>query len=74
MKVNVKFASFVVLLVIGLNIWFTDKIITLIETTSFEPAVLIGAWFAWTTGELWMLKDIKKKKIEKEKESDKHDS
>lgn len=74
MKVNIKFASLVVLLVIGLNIWFTDKIITLIETTSFEPAVLIGAWFAWTTGELWMLKDIKKKKIEKEKESDKHDS
>ena len=63
---NMKFASTVVLLVIGFNVWFTDRIITLIETTSFEPAVLIGTWFAWTTGELWMLKDIKKKKIDKE--------
>ena len=38
----------------------------LMRDTSFEPTALIAAWFAFTTGELWMLKDIKKKKIDKE--------
>ena len=72
MKINVRFASIVVLIVIGLNVWFADRVLTVVEHTSIEPAVLIGAWFAFTTGELWMLKDIKKKKIDKE--SDSHDS
>lgn len=71
---DVKFSSKVVLLVIVINLWFVKEVIELIRDVSIEPTVLIGSWFAWTTGELWMLKEIKKKKIEKEKESDKHDS
>lgn len=31
-----------------------------------EPATLIGAWFAFTTGELWMLSSVKKTKVNKE--------
>lgn len=27
---------------------------------------LIGCWFAFTTGELWMLSSIKKSKVKKE--------
>lgn len=66
MKINFRFASIIVLLVIGLNVWFTREIMMLMRDTSFEPTALIAAWFAFTTGELWMLKDIKKKKIDKE--------
>jgi hypothetical protein len=28
-----------------------------------EPVTLIGCWFAFTTGELWMLSSIKKTKV-----------
>ena len=71
MKINIRFSSIVVLLVIVLNIWFAREVIELIRDVSIEPTVLIGAWFAFTTGELWCLKDIKKKKIDKEKEGGK---
>ena len=30
---------------------------------------LIGCWFAFTTGELWMLSSIKKSKVKKEGEN-----
>lgn len=66
MKINMKFASTVVLIVIGLNVWFADRVFDVIEKTGIEPTVITPLWFAFTTGELWMLKDIKKKKIDKE--------
>jgi hypothetical protein len=31
--------------------------------TSSEPTSLIVAWFGFTTGELWLVKDIKKTEI-----------
>ncbi|MDU5274376.1 MAG: hypothetical protein E6163_00485 [Peptoniphilus lacydonensis] len=31
-----------------------------------EPSTLIGAWFSFTTVELWQLARIKKEKIRKE--------
>lgn len=65
-----KFSSIVVLAVIMLNLWFAKEIIELIKDAGIEPAALITAWFAFTTGELWCLKDIKKKKIDKGKEKE----
>lgn len=35
-----------------------------------EPSTLIGAWFAFTTGELWALSSIKRKEIEDERKSE----
>jgi len=64
-----KFSPIVVLLVIGLNMWFTDKVLTVIERTSIEPVALITAWFSFTTGELWMLSKIKREKLKKEGEN-----
>lgn len=65
-----KYSSKIVLLVIILNVCFTAYIIDLIRDVGNEPSVLITTWFAFTTGELWFLKDIKKKKIDKEQEKE----
>lgn len=61
-KNKVKYSKFIVLMVIILNATFAFSTLYVFLRTSNEPAVLIGAWFAFTTGELWMLKDIKKSK------------
>ena len=56
------FSKFMVFLIIVLNIWFTLKVFDGVETTSVEPSSLVMSWFAFTTGELWMLSSIKKAK------------
>ena len=61
-----KFSNVVVILVIVLNIWFTNKVLNIYVITGTEPIVLIGAWFAFTGGELWLLSGIKKAKIKKD--------
>jgi len=38
--------------------------------TSTEPTVLIGCWFGFTTGELWILANIKKTKIKENKDNE----
>ena len=63
-KRKVKYSKFIVAMVIVLNAVFAFSTLYVFLRTSSEPTVLIGAWFAFTTGELWMLKDIKKSKIE----------
>ena len=50
-------------LVILLNVVFTAAVLYIFLQVGSEPQVLIGAWFAFTTGELWMLASIKKKKV-----------
>lgn len=50
--------------IVIVNILFTLKVFDVFEKTANEPAVLIGAWFGFTTGELWMLASIKKKKVQ----------
>ena len=60
-----KFSKLVVSLVIILNILFTAAVLYIFLQTSSEPAALIAAWFTFTTGELWMLSSIKKKKVER---------
>ena len=65
-KSSSKFSNIVVILVIVLNIWFTNKVLNIYAITGTEPIILIGAWFAFTGGELWLLSGIKKAKIKKE--------
>lgn len=68
------YSKLVVSFIILANVMFTIGIFVLFWHTSNEPAVLIGGWFAFTTGELWALKDIKKEKIKKsEVREDGHD-
>jgi hypothetical protein len=61
-----RFSKFVVTVVILLNILFTAAVLYVFLQTGSEPVTLIGCWFAFTTGELWMLSSIKKSKVKKE--------
>jgi threonine/homoserine efflux transporter RhtA len=61
-----RFSKFIVTLVILLNVVFTGAVLYVFLKVGSEPSTLIGTWFAFTTGELWMLAGIRKKKIEKE--------
>lgn len=60
---KIKYSKFIVAMVIVLNTVFAFSTLYVFLRTSSEPAALITAWFAFTTGELWLLKDIKKTKI-----------
>lgn len=62
-KKKSRFSKFIVTLVILLNVTFTAAVLYVFLNIGNEPTTLITAWFAFTTGELWMLSSIKKKKI-----------
>lgn len=62
MKKN-EFSKGIVALVILLNIFFALAVFYVFLKTGSEPATLVGCWFAFTTGELWLLAKIKKEKI-----------
>jgi len=66
-----KFSKAIVSLVIVLNVLFTGAVLYVFLKTHAEPTVLVGCWFAFTTGELWLLAGIKKKEIEKNGEDGK---
>lgn len=57
------FSKIVVLFIIIVNIVFTIAVLWIFFHTGSEPQVLIGAWFAFSAGELWFLSGIKKQKI-----------
>lgn len=59
------FSKLIITLVVLMNIIFTSAVLYVFLKTSSEPVALVGAWFAFTTGELWMLSSIKKAKVEK---------
>lgn len=61
-----RFSKIIVALVIILNILFTSVILYIFFKIGNEPVTLIGCWFGFTTGELWMLSSIKKSKVRKE--------
>ncbi len=61
-----RFSKIIVALVIILNILFTAAILYIFFKIGNEPVTLIGCWFGFTTGELWMLSSIKKSKVRKE--------
>lgn len=60
------FSKAIVALVVCINILFSAAVLLIFYKTSSEPVTLIGCWFAFTTGELWMLAAIKKAKVRKE--------
>lgn len=64
-----RFSKFIVILVVLLNIIFTAAVLYIFMRTGSEPMTLIGCWFAFTTGELWMLSSIKKSKVKKDGEN-----
>lgn len=66
--VNIKFSKFVVSLIIILNTLFTIAVLYVFLRVGSEPVILIGSWFAFTTGELWILSTIKKKEIDKDED------
>jgi hypothetical protein len=59
------FSKPLVLLIIFLNIIFAAAVLYVFLQTGGEPMTLVGCWFAFTTGELWLLATIKKRKIDK---------
>lgn len=69
-----KYSKFIVLLVIGLNTWFANRIINAFIITGDEPKTLIAAWFAFTVGEVWLLAGITKQKLKKEDQESEEDS
>lgn len=58
-----KFSKIIVSLIILLNVLFTTGVLYVFLKVGSEPMTLIGCWFAFTTGELWLLATIKKKEI-----------
>lgn len=55
-----KYSKIIVALVIVLNSAFAAAVLVVFAMTGVEPVVLIGAWFSFTIGELWLLAGIKK--------------
>lgn len=58
-----KFSKLIVTLIIMLNVLFTIGVLYVFLRVGNEPMALIGSWFAFTTGELWLLASIKKKEV-----------
>jgi hypothetical protein len=67
---KIKYSKIIVTIVIILNIIFTIAVLCIFKETHSEPTVLIGSWFSFTTGEMWMLSSIKKSEVKKEKENE----
>jgi len=65
-----KFSKIIVSLIILLNVLFTTGVLYVFLKVGSEPMTLIGCWFAFTTGELWLLATIKKKEIDKDEYRD----
>jgi len=66
-----RYSKFIVVLVILLNTIFTGIVLYIYYKIGSEPAIIIGSWFAFTTGELWMLANIKKSEMRGYNEEDK---
>ena len=64
--VSIQFSKLIVSLIIVLNIIFTASIVYVYLRIGSEPTTLIMSWFAFTTGELWLMASIKKKEIKKD--------
>ena len=57
-----KFSKLIVVLVILLNAVFASAVLCVFWHTGGEPTALVTAWFAFTTGELLAMANIKNKK------------
>ena len=69
-----KFSKKIVAMIIFLNLAFTIAVLYTFLKVGSEPTVLIGCWFGFTTGELWLLSGITKKKIQLPQENKEGDS
>jgi hypothetical protein len=65
-----NFSKIIVSMVVTLNILFTSIVLYVFYKVKTEPTTLITAWFAFTTGELWMLASIKKAKVKGSKRNE----
>ena len=65
MKKN-RFSKLIVALIVLLNTGFAIGVLFVFLKVGSEPTALVAAWFAFTTGELWMLAGIKKQKLKEE--------
>lgn len=68
------YSKVIVVAVIALNVLFTAAVLCVFEKTASEPSTLITAWFAFTTGELFMLSSIKKVKEKKKGKGEKDEN
>lgn len=64
-----QYSKYLIAFIVAINVIFTATVLFLYLRVKSEPSTLIGAWFGFTTMELWNLAMIKKKKMEK-KEND----
>ena len=64
------FSKLIVALVILLNTGFAIGVLYVFLRVGSEPTALVAAWFAFTTGELWMLAGIKKQKLKEENKNE----
>ena len=65
-----KFSKKIVTLIVMLNVLYAGAVLALLFLGGNEPTVLTGAWFAFTTGELWLLTNVKKAKIKEKTNED----
>lgn len=68
MKKKNIFSKIIVAAVVVLNTLFTAGALYVFLKVGNEPITLIGCWFGFTTGELWMLSSIKKTKVSQKDE------
>jgi hypothetical protein len=69
-----KFSKIIVTLVILLNVVFTGAVLYVFLQTGNEPSVLIGSFFGFTTGEMWLLATVKKAKVKQLNQQSKSES
>lgn len=64
-----RYSKLIVALVILLNTGFTVAVLYTFYRVGHEPTALIGCWFAFTTGELWLLAGITREKVRRDADS-----
>ena len=64
------FSKVLIALIVAANVAFAVAVLVVFCSTYSEPSTLIMAWFGFTTGELWALAFVKKKKLEKGENKD----
>jgi hypothetical protein len=69
-----QYSKAMVAIIIILNSIFSAGVLYVFCKTSAEPSALIASWFAFTTGELWMLSSIKKTKVSQTSDDASEDS
>lgn len=68
-----QYSKLIVALVIFLNTGFAGAVLYAFLKVGSEPTALIAAWFAFTTGELWLLSGITRLKIREGEHEDNQD-